>query len=497
MFPPLYCEAWAAILAPDSAAGETWRDARRLGACAAESSIPAATRRRLGGFARTVICCGLGVLGNDDTDVVLSSRYGDLTLAHTLLNDIMAAIPPSPAGFSMSVHNAPAGVLDILRGSRAGPTAIAAGPDSLCAGLLEAWLRLRTNPGMKVVLIYTEQPPDAELRPFVEAGLAGTALALKLCAAPPAHPAMLFRPAQGMPPAQNIRSDLLARRLVATLEGAAPPPALAFKRPELDIGTACMTQRVDHAWRLFCTAVTFTIFGLGGLLLAVTAFPLLRVFVRDEEKRTDLARRLVHHSFRLHRQLLVALGIISFKARDTDCLKTDRGCIVVANHPSLLDIVLLISLTERAQCIVKAGVWRNPFMRSVVIATSYIRNDSDPGQIMAACAASLARGDNLIIFPEGTRTVLGTAPKFQRGVANIAIRLGAPIRLVTINCRPSFLRKGQKWYDVPPQRPRMTVTGHEKIDAKPFFANDASPAIASRRLTCYLNDQINERLRNE
>ena len=43
----------------------------------------------------------------------------------------------------------------------------------------------------------------------------------------------------------------------------------------------------------------------------------------------------------------------------------------------------------------------------------------------------------------------------------------------------------------------MTVTGHEKIDAKPFFANDASPAIASRRLTCYLNDQINERLRNE
>lgn len=260
---------------------------------------------------------------------------------------------------------------------------------------------------------------------------------------------------------------------------------------------AGITRRVERFWRLFCTAAAFSIFGLGGLLLALTAFPLLRAFVRDKGKRTDLARRLVHHSFRSFRQFLIATGTISFAAHDAGCLETDRGCIIVANHPSLLDIVLLISLTWRVQCIVKAEVWRNPFLRSVVIATNYIRNDSDPARIVAACAEALGRGDNLIVFPEGTRTVLGMPPKFQRGVANLALRLGAPIRLVTIGCRPSFLRKGQKWYDIPPQRPRMSVTGREKLAPQPFATDAASLAIASRRLTSHLNNQIIMDLRDE
>jgi hypothetical protein len=218
----LHCEAWAAILTPD--AGIKDAGAERLGACAPEAAIPAATRRRLGGFARNAICCGLGVLGGEDADIVFASRYGDLSLAHALLNDIVAAIPPSPAGFAMSVHNAPAGVLDILRASRTGHTAIAAGLDSFCAGLLEAWMRLATTPSMKIVLIYAEQQPDAALRPFAEAGLLGTTLALKLSATPVIPPSMRLRPTQGAPQGANLRSDLLARDLIAALNGGPPLP---------------------------------------------------------------------------------------------------------------------------------------------------------------------------------------------------------------------------------------------------------------------------------
>jgi 1-acyl-sn-glycerol-3-phosphate acyltransferase len=258
-----------------------------------------------------------------------------------------------------------------------------------------------------------------------------------------------------------------------------------------------MMRRVEHGWRLFGTALAFTAFGLGGLLLTLTVFPLLRLLVRDTERRTDLARLAVHHAFRLQRGLMVVFGVIRFAPRDTDCLNADRGSIVIANHPSLLDIVLLISLTKRAQCIVKAEIWRNPFMRSVVIAANYIRNDSDPGQLMAACAASLARGDNLIIFPEGSRTVPGAAQKFQRGVANIALRINAPIRIVTIRCVPSMLRKGQKWYDIPASRPLFRVYGYEKLDPAVFLDNDTAPTIASRRLTCYLSETLKERLLEE
>lgn len=242
---------------------------------------------------------------------------------------------------------------------------------------------------------------------------------------------------------------------------------------------------LNYYWRLLATGLSFTLFGLGGLVLSLTVFPLINIAVSDVERRASLSQGLVHRSFRLFTWFMAACGVIKVEVQNAERLAHERGALIVANHPSLIDVVLIISLMDRAQCIVKHEVWRNPFMRGVVTATRYIKNDDDPEKLINDCTETLKNGNNLVIFPEGSRTVPGRSRKLRRGVANIALRAGAPIRPVTITCVPPTLKKGEKWYQIPPRRVLYTLEVQERIDMEPFIG-EARLSVASRRLTEHL-----------
>jgi len=53
------------------------------------------------------------------------------------------------------------------------------------------------------------------------------------------------------------------------------------------------------------------------------------------------------------------------------------GQLIIANHPTLVDIVFLISRVKQANCIVKQKLWHNPFMRGPILNAGYISN-GDP-----------------------------------------------------------------------------------------------------------------------
>jgi hypothetical protein len=173
--PAVYVESWAAMRL-DAVDGT----ARRFGSCAEDSIIPAAHRRRLGPYGRMAVTCGLSIAAADSSDLVFSSQYGDVDLAHKLLTELVAGGLLSPAAFSLSVHNAAPGVMDLVRKSRVGHTAIAAGTQSLSAGLAEAWAKLAEKPQVKIAFVYTDYALPDVYREFSDMKLAGTALALSL-----------------------------------------------------------------------------------------------------------------------------------------------------------------------------------------------------------------------------------------------------------------------------------------------------------------------------
>lgn len=115
-------------------------------------------------------------------------------------------------------------------------------------------------------------------------------------------------------------------------------------------------------------------------------------------------------------------------------------------------------------------------------AAGYIRNDLDSEALITQCQDVLREEENIILFPEGTRSQPGRPLKFKRGFANIATLTGADLQLVTITCRPTTLTKGEHWYQIPEQRAKFDLSVHNQIDVKEYTRREPRP-LAARRLT--------------
>lgn len=245
-----------------------------------------------------------------------------------------------------------------------------------------------------------------------------------------------------------------------------------------------MLERINYAWRVFATALSFLSFGLGGVLLRLLVFPLLTLLVRAPDRRSRIARAIIQRSFAGHIGLMRALGVLTYEVHGIERLQRS-GLLVLANHPTLIDVVFLVSLIPNADCVVKSRLARNPFTRGPVSATGYVSNDSGAG-LVEDCIASVRSGKNLIIFPEGTRTPRSGTGLLQRGAANIAIRGVLDITPVRIRCTPPTLSKGEKWYHIPSRRFHVTIEVGDDLPVASFL-DGTTAAIASRRLTAYLS----------
>jgi 1-acyl-sn-glycerol-3-phosphate acyltransferase len=242
---------------------------------------------------------------------------------------------------------------------------------------------------------------------------------------------------------------------------------------------------LDRWWRVAATGFSFVAFGLGGLVLGGLVAPLMLVVVRHRRRRAALVRWVIHHLFRVFVGMMCALGVCSVEVRHRERLQR-RGLLILSSHPSLIDVVFLMSLVRDADCIVKAALLRNPFTRGPVRAAGYVCNDSGPG-LIDDCVASVRAGNNLIVFPEGTRTPAGSAlGRLQRGAANLAVRGELAITPVRITCSEQMLGKTDKWWRVPRHAGHFVIDVGADIPIASHLAEDGAQALAARRL----NDEL-------
>ncbi len=217
---------------------------------------------------------------------------------------------------------------------------------------------------------------------------------------------------------------------------------------------------------------------------------ILRVLPGETLARQRRARKLVHHAFRLYVSMMKGLGILDYKVSNLE--KLEGAKLILSNHPSLIDVIFLIAFVPNANCVVKSGLLKNFFTRGPVRATGYIINDSADSVITAA-AEAFASGDALIVFPEGTRTTPNQPIQLKRGAANIAIRAGADMTPVLIECTPTTLTKHHRWYHVPAKRVQLNIEVRDVIPIEPYVCAD-NPSMAARQLTKDLCTYFNKEL---
>ena len=190
-------------------------------------------------------------------------------------------------------------------------------------------------------------------------------------------------------------------------------------------------------------AAFFLAFGLGGLVIGCVCFPLLAFF---SQRRM---RALVRASYRLFVGAARVTGLfrVSISAADRARFARTRGRVIVANHLTLIDIVILIATLPDSTSIAKAAAKRN-FFYSQIVRRVFLVND-DPARALDEAQRLLAQGVNVIVFPEGTRTPADApARKIRRGAAQIALHANVPLLPIRIACDPPVLAKGQPWHDV-------------------------------------------------
>jgi 1-acyl-sn-glycerol-3-phosphate acyltransferase len=247
-----------------------------------------------------------------------------------------------------------------------------------------------------------------------------------------------------------------------------------------------LTARLSLYWRVFATGLSFAVFGIGGLLMRIVVFPLLNLMVRRPERRVAAARTVIRRAFRAYVDLMRALGVLRYEIRGLEKLERG-GLLVLANHPTLIDTVFLMAFVKNADCIVKGALWNNPFTRGPVRAAGYINNEGGAA-LVEDCIASLERGNNLIVFPEGTRTGADGVISMKRGAANIAVRGARDMTPVLIRCDPPTLGKGEKWWRVPPRRVLIRIEVQDDLAIQSFTGGGASEVMAARQLTEFLQN---------
>jgi 1-acyl-sn-glycerol-3-phosphate acyltransferase len=261
-----------------------------------------------------------------------------------------------------------------------------------------------------------------------------------------------------------------------------------------------MGALINRGWRLIGTGLSFTVFGIGGIILTVIVFPAISLFSRDEETRTRRSRAMISRSFRRFLWMMHALGVADFDVDPTTrkACSSDRGLIVVANHPTLIDVVQLLAEIPHGNCIVKKALWGNFFLGGVMRAANYVPNDMSE-ELVSTCAEVLRRGETLVIFPEATRTVPGQRMRLRRGAARVALAAGVPMQVVHISCAPSTLTKAEHWFEIPKRRPCLRMRVGDRLNIGAFAMDGEEPGKASRRLTELMlgkfenNDNNNER----
>lgn len=186
------------------------------------------------------------------------------------------------------------------------------------------------------------------------------------------------------------------------------------------------------------------------------------------------------------------MGVLTYEFHGVEKIGKRDGLFIIANHPTLIDVVFLISRANLPNCVVKNDVWKNMCMYFVVSSAGFIKNNGNSEDMLQRCENTLRAGEGLVLFPEGTRTdPNATKAVLQRGAAHIALRAEKTLTPVTITCEPITLTKKHSWYNIPHDGPaHFCLRVGEDIDIKSILGLQKNNGYNARLLTKNIEETL-------
>lgn len=241
--------------------------------------------------------------------------------------------------------------------------------------------------------------------------------------------------------------------------------------------------------RTINTFILYFIFIFGALLNGVVIYFLLLLLVWNKETRKKALRYVVKLGFKFFIFLARILFVFRVDFVNLDKCNSFNGSLIVANHPTLLDYVILTSKLSVNTCSMVKRKLLDTFMRPIIKHLDYVNNEDS----IELITNKTDQGEDILIFPEGTRTKDFNNVSFVRGVANLACRKGLKVVCLHIYCDDQgYLNRGFYSFKAPSKIPTYYIEYIDTLDSRYFVENESRLPIAARKFNEHLEKFYND-----
>jgi len=231
--------------------------------------------------------------------------------------------------------------------------------------------------------------------------------------------------------------------------------------------------------RIILTGLAFLLFFTGSPLLGIVVLPVMRPFARDRREYLRRNTRIVARLHRLFWWWMEWTGLVRRPETFPELRGIEPGqpYVLIANHPSLIDVILLLGWYENLTCVVKGSWYRSWVLGPLLRRTAYLPGPGsgleESEDMLSKMVHHLRNGDPLLVFPEGTRSLRDRMHRFRRGAVEAAIRARVPLVAMFISIDRPFLMKGVPFWKVPSDAARYALELLEVIDTRHLSIEDA------------------------
>lgn len=204
-------------------------------------------------------------------------------------------------------------------------------------------------------------------------------------------------------------------------------------------------RHLKPAFDMVFTLILWAYFTAGFVLFFAPFYLAAFLFSRNREQ----SFQLLNHRFYKGFFKLLRILVPAIRWRIPDDVLSIRSSVIVSNHISYLDSILMISLFEQHRTIVKSRFFKIPIFRQVIELSGYIPSTSEGDfsdliiRRVEEMDCFFEGGGNLFIFPEGTRSRSGAIGRLNKGAFKIARLSQRPIKVLFVHNTDKLFQPGR------------------------------------------------------